>query len=203
MNIYVETNFVQELVFLQEQSESCEKILSICEKKDATILIPAFSLAEPLEKLHRQKSSRQEIQKSLDSEIRQLSRTTGYETKIQAIKNLDLLFAQSIEDERQRFEVYRKRILDAAVVLPLDLNILLEAEGLEKSLNLSAQDAIVYVSVLSNLRSNSSKDDCFLNRNSKDFDIPEIRSELGDYNCTMIPRFDDGFRFVETHVYNR
>ncbi len=200
MKIYVETNFVQELVFLQEQSESCEKILSICEKKDATMWIPAFSLAEPLDKLHRQKNLRQEIQKNLDSEIRQLSRTSGYQTKIQSIKNLDLLFAQSIEDERKRFEYYRKRILDIALVLPLDSNVLNESENLEKSLNLSAQDAIVYVSVLSNLRTNQSEDSCFLNRNSKDFDIPDIRTELESYNCLMIPRFDDGLQFIEARV---
>lgn len=63
MIIYVESNFVLELAFLQEQFESCEKILSICEKELGTLIVPAFSLAEPLEKLHRQKNFRQEIKK--------------------------------------------------------------------------------------------------------------------------------------------
>lgn len=198
MKIYIETNFVHELVFLQEQSESCEKILSISEEHTAQLIIPAFSLAEPLEKLHRQKNARLEIQKSLDTEIRQLSRTAGYVAKIQAIKDLDLLFSQSIEDERKRFEHYRKRILNAATVLPLDSKVLLESEILERKVNLSAPDAVVYASVYSHLQSNKIEDSCFLNRNSKDFDIPEIRAELEKFGCTMIPRFDDGLRFITT-----
>ena len=32
MKVYVETNFVLELAFLQEQHSSCDKILSLCEE---------------------------------------------------------------------------------------------------------------------------------------------------------------------------
>ncbi len=200
MNIYVETNFLQELAFLQEQSGACEDILKLCESGAAQLVIPAFSLAEPLEKLHRQKNTRLEIQKSVDTEIKQLSRTVGYESQIQNIKNLDLLFAQSIEEERKRFEKYLNKLVDIAYILPLDAPIFQASEKFERELKLSMQDALVYASVLTHLRADQTSTSCFLNRNSKDFDIPEIRTQLAGLNCTMIPRFDDGFRFVTSRL---
>jgi len=42
MKIYVESNFVLELAFLQEQSQNCEKILTLCESGQAGLLLPAF-----------------------------------------------------------------------------------------------------------------------------------------------------------------
>ena len=54
MNIYVETNFVLELVFEQEQHASCEQILALCESGRSRLLIPTYCLAEPNEKLTRQ-----------------------------------------------------------------------------------------------------------------------------------------------------
>lgn len=115
---------------------------------------------------------------------------------------LDLLFAQSIEDERQRFEKYRQLILTIAEVLSLDVAVFRNAEVFERTLNLTTQDAIVYASVLSHLRSNQPTVSCFLNRNSKDFDIPEIRTELEELGCTMIPSFDDGLRFISGRLNN-
>jgi len=196
MNVYVETNFVQELTFLQEQNAACEEILELCVAARIKLLIPAFSLAEPIEKLHRQKNARLEIQKNIDTEIRQLSRTSGYESEIEKIRDLDVLFARSIEEEQTRFEGYRNKLVAISDIIPLDTSIFLRSEKIERELKLSIPDAIVYASVLEHLSAEKPAMACFLNRNSKDFDIPEIRTQLESLNCVMIPRFDDGLRFV-------
>jgi hypothetical protein len=49
MNIYVETNFVLELAFVQEQHESCEQIIGLCEAGNATAVLPAFCISESYE----------------------------------------------------------------------------------------------------------------------------------------------------------
>ncbi len=121
MNVYVETNFVFELVFQQEQSESCENVLSVCESQNIPLLLPAYCLAEPHEKLRRQYS-------------------------------------------------------------------------------LSPQDAIVFASVVGHLGQNSSAGSCFLNKNSRDFDNPDIVDALKQYNCKMIPKFDDSYRYILNSV---
>lgn len=77
MNVYVETNFVLELVFQQEQFVSCKQILQLSEAGRIKLVIPAYSLAEPHEKLSRQAKSRREIQQVLDNELRQLARTAS------------------------------------------------------------------------------------------------------------------------------
>jgi len=82
VNIYIETNFVLELVFEQEQHTSCEQILALGESGRLRLIIPAYCLAEPHEKLTRQAGSRRELQRSLETELRQLARTASYTARI-------------------------------------------------------------------------------------------------------------------------
>ena len=95
MNIYVETNFVLELVFEQEQCASCERILELCEENKANLIIPAYSLAEPHEKLIRQANDRRGLQESLDKELRELSRTKSYKNRLDSIEDIKSLIVQS------------------------------------------------------------------------------------------------------------
>lgn len=198
MNVYVETNFVLELVFPQEQSASCEDILKLCEAQSIHLLIPAYCLAEPHEKLRRQNNSRQELQRTLNAELRQLARTSTYAERMRSIQEISTLLIQSTEDERQRLNKYRKQILAIATVIPLTADILADAARCEVDYNFAAQDAIVYASVISHLSQNLDPTNCFLNRNSRDFDSPDIVEALTALNCKMIPKFDDGYRYIHT-----
>lgn len=198
MNIYVETNFVLELVFQQEQWESCEQILQICEAGRAKLVIPAYSLAEPHEKLSRQAKNRRELQQLLNTELSQLIRTASYTARIRSIQDIASLLVQSNEEERQRFVQYRDRLLNSAEVIALTVDILTEAATYEDPYNLKPQDALIFASVIAHLRQQHPSVACFLNRNSRDFDNPNIVDELNNYNCRMIPRFDDGYGFISS-----
>lgn len=198
MNVYVETNFVLELVFLQEQSAHCESILGQCDGRRHRLVIPAYCLAEPNEKLHRQARSRTELQRTLESELRQLARSYSYRVRIDNIQDIASLLIQSNEEERRRFDLYRRRLLDIAEIVPLTAEILQQAALHEISHQLAPQDALVYASVMNHLSRSASPQNCFLNRNSRDFDSPDIVDELARYNCRMIPRFDDGDRYIHS-----
>jgi hypothetical protein len=52
MNIYVETNFVLELAFVQEQHESCEQIIGLCEAGRTTLVLPAFCMSRVVRDAH-------------------------------------------------------------------------------------------------------------------------------------------------------
>jgi predicted nucleic acid-binding protein len=197
MNVYVETNFVLELVFQQEQYTSCEEILHFSETGQARLVIPAYCLAEPHEKLRRQSSNRKELKQVLDAELRQLARTVSYTARINSIQDISSLLIQSNEEERQRFNLYRERLLRAAEIVPLTTEILSTALKYEAIYDLTPQDSLVYTSVIHHLQRFPSAKSCFLNRNSRDFDNPDIVDELGKNNCIMIPRFDDGFNFIQ------
>jgi predicted nucleic acid-binding protein len=198
MNIYVETNFILELTFQQEQWVSCEQILELCQTGQSKLIIPAYSLAEPHEKLNRQAKSRRKLKQSLDSELRQLSRTIPYQSRIKSIQDIASLLIQSNIEERQRFIDYRERLANTGEIIPLTTEILLEAAAYEIPYGLGSQDALIYASVISHLRQYKPQAACFLNRNSKDFDIPNIVDELQELNCRMIPRFDHGYSFLKS-----
>ncbi len=202
MNIYVETNFILELTFQQEQWVSCEQILELCQTGQSKLIIPAYSLAEPHEKLNRQAKSRRKLKQSLDSELRQLSRTIPYQSRIKSIQDIASLLIQSNAEEQQRFIDCRERLLHTGEIIPLTAAILLEAAAYEVPYNLGAQDALIYASVISHLRQYKPQTACFLNRNSKDFDIPNIVDELQALNCKMIPRFDHGYNFLQSGLLN-
>lgn len=200
MNLYVETNFILELVFEQEQCASCEKILELCEAQKANLIIPAYSLAEPHETLIRRKKKRQELQQVLDKELRELSRTKSYKNRLDSIENIKSLIIQSSQDASERFVKYREYILKIAKIISLNANILLKAVSAEENYDLSPQDALVYVSVLQHLQENKPDQACFLNRNSKDFKTPDIIDELESLNCRLITQFDAGQKFLESRL---
>lgn len=61
MNVYIESNFVLELAFLQEQSSSCEEILRLAEGEHIELVVPAYALIEPYETLVRRRRGREYI----------------------------------------------------------------------------------------------------------------------------------------------
>jgi predicted nucleic acid-binding protein len=200
MNVFAETNFILELVFLQEQSASCEKIIELSAEGKIQLIIPSYSFVEPYEKLHRQKVKRQEIQRELDSEIRNLSRSEGYEGQIRSMTDLDTLLTKSVTEEQNRFNHYKTRLLQISQVIPLDPNILSTGHKFETTFSLRGPDAIILASVVAYLKNEHNNESCFLNRNFKDFDIPDIITELTELNCRMIPNFDGGLNIIQRHL---
>lgn len=196
MNIYVETNFVLELVFAQEQATSCEQIIQLCESGSTTLVIPTYSLAEPHEKMTRQARKRRELSSELDTELQQLLRTSGYDQRIGDLQDIADLLIESTREEQQRWRQYLERVLNVAHVILLTANLLAEAANCETTYRLTPQDALVFASVMSHLRQARSQPACFLNRNSKDFRDPDILNELARFNCQMIPNFAQGYQFI-------
>jgi hypothetical protein len=41
---------------------------------------------------------------------------------------------------------------------------------------------------------------CFLNRNTKDFDDPDIRKKLDDYGCKFFGKFGPALRFMQARL---
>ena len=83
-------------------------------------------------------------------------------------------------------------LLEFADVIPLTAPILASAAGLQDRFRISGQDSIVLASVLMDLESRKPESSCFMNRNSRDYDQPDIREELKVWNCRFFASFDDG-----------
>jgi hypothetical protein len=85
-------------------------------------------------------------------------------------------------------------------IVALNARILGNAARYETTHDLTPQDALVYASVMIHLQHDAPQQACFLNRNSKDFDSPDIIDELKQVNCKMIPRFDGGYHFIQSQL---
>ncbi|MCY7321059.1 MAG: PIN domain-containing protein, partial [Phormidesmis sp. CAN_BIN36] len=116
------------------------------------------------------------------------------------VQDITSLLVQSNEEERQRFITYRERLLNIGEIIPLTVEILSEAALYEAPYDLRSQDALIYASVISHLRQYQPQSACFLNRNSKDFDSPDIVDELQRFSCRMIPRLDHGYDFLKSNL---
>lgn len=200
MNIYIESNFVLELALVQEQQASCDEIVRLSEARSATLVIPAYSLVEPYETLVRRHRQRKQMKIDLDVELGQLTRTASYSERLSGFQDLTALLIDSTDEEAKRLEEVRRRLLQTCEVISLDVASLAAAVQYQSEYDLSPNDAVVYASVISHLMRSASPASCFLNRNSRDFDDPDIVDELKRRACTLIPRFDDGLRHVRSHI---
>jgi len=202
MNIYVESNFVLELAFSQAQSQSCENILALCESNQACLLLPAFCVVEPYDTLVRRAKDRKELIRKLDIEFNQLSRTPVYTTQLVPLQDVSRLLTQSSIDEEQSLYKTLDRILKVCETIPVVPEILSSAAIFrEKPLELSVQDSIVYASVIHHLNTYNTNQKCFLNRNSRDFNQPDIQITLNSHNCKLIFNFEKGYNYIISKAY--
>lgn len=197
MNVYVESNFVLELAFLQQEHESCSQLLTRSETGEIDLVIPAFSIAEPYDTLVRRAKRRSELRTSLANELRELSRSEPYETVIRESGPITELLVKSGEDEKSRLDSVISRILDTAQVIPIQAETIKSAIQFQETLSLEPQDSIIYASVIEHLTASALDINCFLNKNSKDFFTPDIQRELENFSCELIPSFENGIRFID------
>jgi predicted nucleic acid-binding protein len=201
MNIYVETNFVLELALMQEQYKSCGNIISDCQEGKINLVIPAYCLVEPYETLIRRTKTRQKLKEDIKTQLEELARSEPYKEEVAALKNdLTNLLAGSSDEDNERLREVLSRILSLAEVIPLAPNILTSAFEFESSLNLSPQDSIVYASVINHLNTTEADKNCFLNRNSRDFDMPDIVEALNNYGCKMLFSFNKGYSYIQSQI---
>ncbi|MEM7714561.1 MAG: PIN domain-containing protein [Cyanobacteria bacterium P01_A01_bin.68] len=200
MDVYVESNFVLELALLQEQHKSCQELLDLAEAKLICIVVPAFSLAEPYETLIRNNKKRQKLSEDVKQELSQLRRSQPYQEQIRTFEDTTAFLVSSQQEQKQRLDAVLEKILEVCEIIPLTSKILTEAIKYQSEYNLEPQDSIVYASVIDHISKSEERQRCFLNRNSKDFDDPDIKESLNSYECLMLFRFDNGIGYVKSKL---
>ena len=200
MNIYCETNFILEIVFSQEQANYCQKIVSLGKKRKLNLILPAYAFAESIYKLDAQNKERELFRRDLTIQINALSRNKQYDSQIHNLRSLETFLTQNIEEERTRFEKCRKELTKIAQIIPFDAKNLKDAKLVQSKYDLTLQDAIIFSSVLAHLQQNKSNQNCFLNRNAKDFNDPSIRNHLKKLSCKFFADFERAFNFIESQI---
>lgn len=80
MIVYVETNFVLELAYLQEENARCAAILDLAVQDQIDLLIPAFCGIEARMSQRQRSRSRALFREGLAQQLRELGRSQPYAT---------------------------------------------------------------------------------------------------------------------------
>jgi predicted nucleic acid-binding protein len=204
MNVYVETNFILELAWMQEQYESCENILTLCEAGKAKLILPAYSIGETFEKLGRHKQVRKQLSDDFTKQLKELKRSSFHKDRIRTF-DMDMVafFLQNTELENEKLLNTHDRLFSVAEIIAMEKDILISAIKSPAKLE-SPQDSIVYASVLKHLYLNNTEKSCFLNKNTKDFNDPAIKEELRNNKCKLFLGaeccFNDGYSYINSCI---
>jgi predicted nucleic acid-binding protein len=198
VRVYAESNFVLEIVLAQEQHAACKDFISLADRHEVELVLPAFSLFEPYTTLERRKQERHKLREQLERELTQIRRTQAFAKEASA-SSLPALLVESTQEAADQFNAARGSLLRIARLLPLTTDVLRAAVVAEVTHDLAFPDAIVLASVLDDLALTPSPA-CFLNRNTRDFDDPRIRDALAARDCQVIGSFDNGLKFVRSRL---
>ncbi len=196
MNVFVETNFVLEIALLQDEHEWCGRIIDLARDGTIQLLIPAYCLAEPNDTLIRRHRERSRLKREFDLTLAQLSRSRAYAARLAGYQELTALLIDATQEEAQRLQAVRESLLASSTIIGLDAEVLASGASLQVLHDLGAQDAIVLASVLAQLRRSAQTTGCFVTRNTKDFDDPDIVDALSVQNCRLFSRFEACFQYA-------
>ncbi len=202
MIVYVETNFIFELAFQQEERSCCIDLLNRAEQKHIELVLPAYSVGEPYEKLIRRRRERKKLSIRLGDELKELGRSASHAEDAERYAELTSWLIDSNEQESQRLNETLNKILSIATIIPTDHHILRTSLEAQRILGLEPQDSIVYASVIS-FASGQDSPQCFINKNTKDFRDPYVTAEFAKFRCRIIPTFSHGIRLVDAFLRRR
>ena len=201
MRVYVESNFLLELVLQQEEADACESLLKLAECGQISLVVPAYALIESWETVDRRKTGwkvlrEQAFNNRLISEFNRSPLTKAAAAKLKDASDGFLKAEQDLADGK---EVVWARVHEHAELIPIDGKIVAAAERDHATFDLDFPDAVMLASVLSHLDANPAAG-VFLNRNSNDFDDPAIVAELRRRDCKFFPSFNGGLAHIKREL---
>lgn len=201
MNIYCETNFILEVVFAQEQAESCRKIIEICQNGKANLIIPTYSFAESLYKLETKRKEISKLREMLVLENTQFARNTQYLQEVQIISELERFLVKVEAENKVKLEDIWQSLAQIAEIINFDAKTFQNAKSIESRFSFrNLHDAIIFASILDHINQQKPEKSCFLNRNSRDFDTVDVINHLKSLNCKFFSDFQKACNYIESQT---
>lgn len=192
MELLLETNFLIELVFGQEQAIACETLLRAAESNSLTIHIPAFSLMEQVYRLAGANKKRLNMQAKVQQELIQAQRETTEKAGISSLeRDFNTLLEIRSQQQQERLLELSQRVSKVTQVVPLSTAVWVRAAELAEEVELTLPDCIVCASLLERV------DDLgvvppklFVTRDKKAFRQPAVKQLFEDQGCEVLLSFE-------------
>jgi predicted nucleic acid-binding protein len=198
VDVYVESNFVLELVYEQEEVAAARGLLSLGEDGAIALALPAFAVAEPLSTIRNRAVRRRQLVSALSGELAELRRSESIRAAAEEAESVELLLAEIEQTQLTDFETVVIRVASAARILPILHEGLSLAFEVQRELALELTDALIVGAVLQDLPGRAGES-CFLTQDQT-LASPRVRERLGAAGCTTIPSLANGLEFVRARV---
>jgi hypothetical protein len=137
--VYVETNFLLELAYLQERCESCRAILELASSGAITLALPAVSAAEARATWYRRAAERREFHTDLQKQIREISRSEPFRGIVDQSRDVLSALIAGGEESRDRLERAIETFARGATMISLTSEIVAMARLHELAYSLTHQ----------------------------------------------------------------
>jgi predicted nucleic acid-binding protein len=199
MIVYVESNFVLELVFRQEQFDAASRLLSMAEGQSIELVIPAFALVEPDWTISKRRVDNERALGGLTSVLNQVQRSPHLEMYALGIIELLEALEELHVDHLRTYRTLLERLLRGVRVLDLSVQHLAPAMELETRYGLGRFDSIILAQVLHDLSEQpEAESKLFASRDRRGFQNKEIQQHLKAFGCAYIPSFGDAIALIES-----
>ena len=196
---YVESNFLLELALAQEQAPEAEAIFVLAEQRAITLVVPVFALSEPFANIQRRTNERNRTLDVVQREVRELGRSATHQPVAAQLQPILALLVGVGDQQTAALMRASSRLLSIGVVAGLNQSTFHQAALYRQQYDLSPQDAIVYASILADIRTRDpAEPKCFISRDIKGFDDLDIKTELRQYNCRFIGDFANGLSYIQS-----
>ena len=192
MTVFVESNFVLELVFRQEEYRFCERIRQGAGPATYALHLPQYALTEVFQTMRARRERRKRYQTFLAEEITQHRREAESDNEAMDIlsSGITTLLLARTQTQTQRLYDVTAELAQTAAAGPLTPAIIQEAQDEARQHDLASQDSLVYASVLAGLRAlPADAPKLFVSRNKKDFNKKALLAELRALGCDYVVSF--------------
>jgi hypothetical protein len=200
MIVYVESNFVLEVVFQQEEAEAARHLIEMAQARKIQLAIPVSSLLEPLWTINRRASDQQTVATQLNRLREDLQRSDSQRELADSLGSLGGAIRRLNQDHLYPYSTLAGELVHFASLIGITSGVFQSSLDLEERLGLGLFDATVLASILHDLPNQPSDSLKILTSwDRKDFASPLMHSELERYDCRHIPSFTDALRLIESH----
>lgn len=196
MLLYVESNFVLELVFDQEQRTYIEQILAVAEQGRVHLRLPALTLFEPFYRVTSHVKRRSELCRLLDEELRHLARSSADPLRAAEASVADSIRAldnASLVEYDRLYETF-DRMLAAAQILSLTPTTYFRARSYQVDYDLDFPDAVIAASVIEDLERHQAAAAFVCRDRALTHGI--VRAEFEKRRCVVLTNFERAAHFV-------